>query len=96
MICRVVMFQWKENSKEVAEACADQMVKRISDTEGCKGVTFVGQYDHDIYGTSILWESEQAADNAAEAIRSCVLELAGENILAVIESKQYDVYVPNS
>lgn len=94
MVCRVALFQYKENSRDVAEACADQMVKVFSEYEGFVNVTFIGSYDKDIYGTAVLWESEAAADNAAESIRARHNALVGDQIVGIVEQKQFDVYVP--
>lgn len=96
MICRVELFQWKENSREAAEACADQMVKQFAEYPGAKNIAFIGHYDKDIYGFASIWESEETADKAKDLIQADILTLFEGYIIDIIKQRQYDVYVPNA
>ena len=68
LYARLVRFTFGPGKRAEAQALADDLAPRIGSLDGCSGVTVFGDEADGEYGIFVLWESQAAADAAADVI----------------------------
>ena len=92
MNIRLVQFSLGERS--AAEALAKEIVPAIRSQPGCERCVFFADYEAGDYGLAVLWESQQAADDAAAVFGPILMRAVEEGSGTVHSRRLFDVLEP--
>ena len=68
MFARLVLFNFGIGKRKEAEDVASDLGPQIRGLSGCQSATFFGDDSDGQYGIFVLWDSQEAADAAADVI----------------------------
>jgi hypothetical protein len=90
---RLVQFSLGPGKRSLEEEIANKVVPKIRVQKGCDRCEFFADYQGGDYGIVVLWESRQAADDAASVVGPVLMgELARAN--ADPNIRLFDIYEP--
>ncbi len=92
MKLRLVQFSLGERS--AAEALADEIVPAIRSQPGCDRCVFFADSETGDYGIAVLWQSQQAADDAAAAMSPILMRAIEQGNGALQSRRLFDVLEP--
>jgi quinol monooxygenase YgiN len=91
MYARLVRFSFAPGKQSAAQALADELAPAIASQPGCAGVTFFIDDKDGEGGLFVLWNSEDAANAAAQIIRPQLDKHLAGNIAAAPDARLFKV-----
>jgi len=94
MFARVLVLKAEPSRRAEVEALADQAFAIMKSLPGFISVHFVISADQDKYGSFSLWESEESASTAGEAVQSQLADAMQGLAAAQPTIEVFEVYKP--
>ena len=93
---RLILFTLGPGTRSTAEALADEMIPTVKAQKGFKDISFLVDAETGEYGAFILWDSQENADAAKEALVPVLLSKIGSMVKSPPSIKLFEVYEPKA
>ena len=91
MFVRLVLFNLGTGNRSTAEGLASDLGPKIRGLDGCQSAVFFGDDSDGQYGLFVLWESQEAADAAANVIAPQLQQHLAGNVTEPPSRRLYEV-----
>ena len=91
MYARLVRFSFGPGMRAEAQALSDDLAPAIGAQPGCTSVTVFGTEADGEYGIFVLWETEQAANDASQVISPRLSGHLGGNVKGAPDIRLFEV-----
>ncbi len=93
---RLILFTLGPGTRATAEALADEMISTVKAQKGFEDISFLVDAEAGEYGAFVVWDSQENADVAKEALVPVLLSKIGDMVKSPPSIKLFEVYEPKT